>query len=106
MRQKKIRAKQIPVLNQTRLTTEPCPTAVYFRIVRRALAGKIWEALRMCLLRWVLLGISSIKGAVMENVASYRLMERLIATLIVINIRKPEIFTMFGDAKKVKKRKE
>lgn len=58
VRPKLMRAKQMLGLNLTRVITEPCTNAVYFKKVRHWPFGKIGEAQRECPPTWGLLGIS------------------------------------------------
>lgn len=86
MRKKMMKAKQMFDLSQTRVITEPSPTAVYFRNLKRGINGNIGEALRDCLSTCALLDISFVEESVMEVVTDQRLEERLIANFEVMNV--------------------
>lgn len=63
---KMTKAKQMLDLSQTRVKTDPCQAAVYFRKMRPGSIGKIQEALRKCFSALVLLRFSFVGGSVMN----------------------------------------
>lgn len=103
VRQKMIKAKQMLDSNRTIVVAERCRPSVHFRNRRRGSIGNMGGALMECPPSWLLLYIPFVGGSVMESVTDYNLNEWLIVAFKVMNIRKVENFTMFGDA--VQKRK-
>lgn len=80
-------------------TVEPQPTAAYFKNIKRGPIGTIRKALREWLPRWALLRISFIGGSVVESITDWRVKDRLVATLEMMNITEVKDFNIFDNTK-------
>lgn len=81
------RAKQMIDLGHTKLITERCPAAVYFRTMRQGPTGKIRGAPKGVAPNMSTTGYLFLGGTVMEIVTDYRIQQRVIAYLKFMNIR-------------------